>query len=144
MNRIRRLLEITKRECHHELLLSIKNLQDLGASPFSYIVPVLPRPLPSEVIKGEHFVLADLLKSLPEGSTQAEPLVLPGCLPLAVQDPKPAPQAVTKKKSGQAKVAGEGLEGFVDWTNPAVSQSIEVREAEMFGLVIGFAIRMRK
>ena len=52
---------------------------------------------------------------------------------------------VTKnKKSGQAKVASEGLEGFMDWTNSAVSQSTEEREAEMSGLVVGFAIRMRK
>ena len=66
LDRTRRLLEITERERHHELFLSTKNLQDLGVSPFPYIVPALPRPLPNEVIKGEHFVLADLLKSLPE------------------------------------------------------------------------------
>ena len=64
---IRRLLEIAERECHHELLLSVKNLQDLGSNPFPYIVPVLFCHLPSEVVKGKHFVLADLLKSLPEG-----------------------------------------------------------------------------
>ena len=63
------MLEITEREHHNELLLSTKNLQDLGASPFPYIVPILPPPLPNEVVKGEHFVLADLLKSLPGGST---------------------------------------------------------------------------
>ena len=49
-----------------------------------------------------------------------------------------------KNKSEQTKAAGEGLKGFVDWTNPAVSQSTEEREAEMSGLVVGFAIRMRK
>ena len=98
LDHIRRLLEIIERERHHELLLSIKNLQDLGSSPFPYLVTILPRPLPSEVVKGEHFVLADVLKSLPGGSTQAEPLVRPNCPHLAVQDPKPAPQAVKKKK----------------------------------------------
>ena len=66
---IRWLLEITERECHHELLLFINNLQDLGASPFPYIVLILPRPLPNEVVKGEHFVLTDLLKSLLGGSS---------------------------------------------------------------------------
>ena len=69
LDRIRRLLEIIERESHHELLLSAKNLQDLGANPFPYIVLVLPRPLPSEVVKGHHFILIDLLKSLPGGST---------------------------------------------------------------------------
>ena len=57
LNLIYRLLEITKRESYHELLPSMKNLTDLGANPFPYIMPVLPRPLPIEVIKGEHFVL---------------------------------------------------------------------------------------
>ena len=66
---------------------------------------VLLRLLPSEVVKGEHFVLPDLLKSLPGGSTQAEPLVRPDCQPLVVYKPKLAPQAATKKKkkSGPAK-----------------------------------------
>ena len=75
-----------------------------------------------------------------------EPLVRPNYLPLAVQDPKPTPQAVTKKKkkSRQAKASGEGLEGFVDWTNLEVSQSAEEREAEMSSLIVGFAIRIRK
>ena len=58
------LLEITKRE-RNELLLSVKNLQELGSSPFPYIAPVIPRLLPGEVVRGEHFVLADLLKSIP-------------------------------------------------------------------------------
>ena len=62
-------IEITARERRYELLLSVKNLQELGTSPFSYIVPVLPHPLSNEVVKGEHFVLANLLKSLPGGSS---------------------------------------------------------------------------
>ena len=111
---------------------------------------VLPRPLPNEVVKGKHFVLTDLLKSLPGGSTQAkvvlEPIFQLDYLPLAMHDPKPAPQVVTKKKkkSGQEKAASEGLEGFVDWTNSIVSQSVEEREAEMSSLVARFAIQMRK
>ena len=72
LDHIRQLLEITERERHHELLLSAKNLQDLGVSPFPYIVHVLPCPLPSEVVKGEHFVFADLLKSLLGGSSKEE------------------------------------------------------------------------
>ena len=60
---ISRLLEITERE-HSELLLSVKNLQELCSSSFPYIVLVIPRSLTGEVIKGEHFVLADLVKSI--------------------------------------------------------------------------------
>ena len=57
LDRIRRLLEIIKGEHNHELLFSVKNLQDLGASPFHYIDLVIPCPLPKELINGEHFVL---------------------------------------------------------------------------------------
>ena len=82
---------------------------------------VLPRPLPSEVIKGKHFVLADLLKSLPGGSSWAkatlEPLIQPDHLPLAMQDSKSFPHKTKKKKKkkiGQAKDARAGLEGFMN------------------------------
>ena len=71
LDRIRWLLEITERELNHELLLSTKNLYELGASPFPYIVLVIPRPLLEELIKGEHFILAGLLKSIPGSSSQA-------------------------------------------------------------------------
>ena len=64
LDRIRQLLEITGRERNHKLLLSAKNLQELGAGPFPYIVSVIPRPLPEKLIKGEHFILANLLKSI--------------------------------------------------------------------------------
>ena len=49
---IRRLLKITERERNRELLLSTKKLQEFGASPFPYIVPVIPRSLLGELIKG--------------------------------------------------------------------------------------------
>ena len=48
-----------------------RNLQELCASPFPYIVPLIPCPLLEEFIKGEHFILPDLLKSIPGSSSQA-------------------------------------------------------------------------
>ena len=67
---ISRWLEITERE-RSELLLSVKNSQKLGSSPFPYIAHVIPRLLPGEVVGGEHFVLDDLLKSISGNSSQA-------------------------------------------------------------------------
>ena len=64
---IRWLLKITKKERNHELILFVRNLWELGSSPFPYIVPVLPRPLPSE-----HFILADLLKLILGSSLQVD------------------------------------------------------------------------
>ena len=69
LDRIKWLLEITERECNHELVLSAKNLLELGASP--YIVHVISRLLPKELIKGEHFILAELLKSITGSSSLA-------------------------------------------------------------------------
>ena len=71
LDRIRRLLKITEKERNHELLLSAKNLQDLSANLFPYIVPVIPCLMPEELVKGEHFVLVDLLKSILGSSSQA-------------------------------------------------------------------------
>ena len=48
----------------YKFLLSVKNSEELGSSPFPYIAPVIPRLLPGEVVGGEHFVLVDLLKSI--------------------------------------------------------------------------------
>ena len=67
---ISQLLDITKRE-RNELLLSVKNLQELGSSPFPYLAPVIPRPLPGEAFRGEHFVLVNLLKLIFGSSSQA-------------------------------------------------------------------------
>ena len=67
---IKWLLEIIEAERNHEILLSVNNLWELGASPFRYIVPVIPRSLLEELIRGKHFVLADLLKSIPGSSSQ--------------------------------------------------------------------------
>ena len=68
--KISRWLEITERE-RSKLLLYVKNSQELGSNPFLYIAPVIPRPLPGEVVGGEHFVLANLLKSISGSSSQA-------------------------------------------------------------------------
>ena len=69
---ISRLLEIIERE-HSELLLSVKNSQELGSIPFPYIDRVIPRLLLGEVVRGVHFVLIDLLRSILGSSSQAGP-----------------------------------------------------------------------
>ena len=71
LERIRRLLEIIEAKRNHELLLSVKNLWELGTSPFRYIIPIIPHPLPVELVMGENFVLANLFKSIAGNSSQA-------------------------------------------------------------------------
>ena len=110
---ISRWLEITERE-RIELLLSVKNSQELGSSPFPYIAPVIPRPLLVEVVGDEHFVVVDLLKSISGSYSQAGSaqypqaeiakgtlvsFVQPDQSPLREQDSQAAPQMVKRKKA---------------------------------------------
>ena len=58
-----RLLEVIERE-HIEPILSVKNSQELDSNLFPYIAPVIPRLFPREVVGGEYFVFADILKEV--------------------------------------------------------------------------------
>ena len=61
LEKIRRLLEISEHERHYEVLLTPKNLVDVRRNPAPYSLPIIPRPLPSEIVDREHFVTANLL-----------------------------------------------------------------------------------
>ena len=70
--KIKKLLEISEREQYHEILLTMKNLRELSLNPSFYTLPVIPRPLPTEVVDGEHYVIADLLTLVPGSSSLAQ------------------------------------------------------------------------
>ena len=59
--KIYRLLEVFERERCYKVLLTLKNLADVRRNPAYYNFLVILRPLPSEVVVGDHFVNADLL-----------------------------------------------------------------------------------
>ena len=50
----------------------MKNLRELSRNPSPYVLPVIPRPLPSEIEEGEHYVIADLLNIAPGSSSPAQ------------------------------------------------------------------------
>ena len=58
--KIRRLSEISEQERHYKVLLTPDNISAVRRNPTPYTLPVIPRPLPSDVVEGEHFVIADL------------------------------------------------------------------------------------
>ena len=66
---IRRLLEVSEREHHYKVLLTLKNLADIRRNTTCYNLLVIPRLLPSEVVSGEHFVNADLLHLILRGAS---------------------------------------------------------------------------
>ena len=70
--KIQRLLEISNRDRHHEILLTAKNLRELSRSPSPYIIPVIPRYLPTEIVEGEHYVIVNLLNLAPSSSSLAK------------------------------------------------------------------------
>ena len=155
MENIRRLLEITEAERNHELLLTVKNLRELGGSPFPYIIPIVPRSLPVEVIKGEHFVLANLLKLVPDSFSQPIPTLEDQTRAAArtlvrsdhvthPQSPQAAPQPAKKNETRiwQSKAVSAELEDFLDWMGMIYSEPVE--EEEMFSLAAGFSTRRRK
>ena len=59
--KIQRLIDISEQERHHEILFTAKNLCELSRGPSPYIIPVIPRPLPVEIVEGEHYAIAKLL-----------------------------------------------------------------------------------
>ena len=67
--KIRRLLEVSERERHYKVLLTSKNLADVRRNPACYNFPIIPRPLPSKVVDGEHFVNVDLLRLISGGAS---------------------------------------------------------------------------
>ena len=129
-----------------------KNLRELGASPFPYIISVVPRSFPAYLIKGEHFVLVELFKLNPGSSSQVisaqedQVKTFKGTLvrfgrATQPQSPRPAPKSIKKKKENrtrarQTKVAGNRLEDFMDWTGLISSEPTE--EEEMSNLATGF------
>ena len=70
IEKIRLLLEISKRERHCQVLLTPENISVVRHNPAPYALPVIPRPLPSHVVEREHFVVADL-RRLVSGSASS-------------------------------------------------------------------------
>ena len=67
--KIRRLLEVSKRERHCKVLLTPENISAVRHNPAPYNLMVIPRPLPLDVVKGEHFVVADLRRLVSRGAS---------------------------------------------------------------------------
>ena len=69
--KIRRLLEVSELERHYKVLLMPENISVMRHNPAPYNLPVIPRPLPLDVVEGEHFVVADLRRLVSHGSSSS-------------------------------------------------------------------------
>ena len=72
--KIRRLSEISEQERHYKVLLTSDNISVVRRNPTPYTLPVIPRPLPSDIVEGEHFVITDLRRLI---SSSARPSGVP-------------------------------------------------------------------
>ena len=68
---IQKLLEISERERHHKILLTVRNLHELSRNRSHYILPIIPRPLPTDIEKGKHYFIVDLMNLAPGSSSPA-------------------------------------------------------------------------
>ena len=80
IEKIRRLLEIYERERHYQALLTLENVSAVRNNTTPYKILVIPRPLPSNVVEGEHFVLADVRCLASGGASSSRGLVVEGRL----------------------------------------------------------------
>ena len=76
IEKICRLLEISERECHYQVLLTRENISTMRRNPAPYTLPVIPWPLPSNVVGGEHFVLADVRRLVSGSASSSRDLVV--------------------------------------------------------------------
>ena len=88
----------------------MKNLHDLRSHPSPYNVPIIPRPLPSEIVEGEHFVTEDLLNLIPSSSSSAKPKTEAASRELAVRI-QPGQPSSASEDSGLAPQPFRQVEG---------------------------------
>ena len=76
IEKIHRLLEISEQERHYQVLLTLENISAFKHNSTPYTLPVIPRPFPSHVVAGEHFVLADVRRLASGGISSSRDLVV--------------------------------------------------------------------
>ena len=76
IEKIRRLLEISKQKRHCRVLLTPENIYVVRHNPAPYTLPVIPRPLHSHIVEGEHFVVADLRRLVYGGANSSKNQVI--------------------------------------------------------------------
>ena len=74
--KIRRLSEISEQKRHYKVLLTPYNISVVRRNPTPYTLPVIPRPLPSNIVEGEHLVIVDLRRLISSSTRPSDgPLI---------------------------------------------------------------------
>ena len=80
--KICRLLEVSERECHCKVLLTLENISAVRQNSAPYNLPVIPHALPRDVVEGEHFVVADLRRLVSRGASSSRDSVVEASSPV--------------------------------------------------------------
>ena len=75
-DKIRRLSDIFKQERHYKVLLTLDNISAVRRNPAPDTLLVIPRPLPSDIVEGEHFVIADLRRLISSSARPSGDLIV--------------------------------------------------------------------
>ena len=103
LEKIRRLLEISEQERHYEVLLTLKNLTDVRRNPAPYSLLIISRPLPLEIVDGEHFVTTGLLNLTTGSASPSRDLEVETSSRELVSRTSLVPSAFTSGGSGSAQ-----------------------------------------
>ena len=76
IEKIRRLLEISEQERHYQVLLTRESISGMRHNLTPYTLSAIPSPLPSNVVDGEHFVLADVRRLVSGNASSSRDLVV--------------------------------------------------------------------
>ena len=110
--KIWKLLEISKQEQHHEVLLTLKNLGDLSRNPAPHSILVIPHPLATKIVEGEHYVTADLLNLLPGRSSPArEPEAEAASQELVIRSQPGQPSSASEDSGPTTQASRRGERG---------------------------------
>ena len=109
IEKIRRLLEISEREHHYQVLLTWENVSAMRHNPAPYTLPVIPRPLPSNIVEGEHFVVKDV-RRLASGSASSSRDLVVGASS-RVQGARSASSATSGRGSDSPTASDRGTRG---------------------------------
>ena len=103
------LLEISEWESHYRVLLTRENVYAVRHNPNPYTLPVIPWPLPSNIVEGEHFVLKDVRRLASGNASSSRDLVV-GALS-RVQGARSASSATSGRGSDLPPASDRGTRG---------------------------------
>ena len=111
IEKIRRLLEIFERERHYQVLLIRENISVVRHNPAPYTLLVIPRPLPSNVVEGEHFVLVDVRRLVFGSASSSRDLVVEASSQVQGARSASRSSASSSRGSDSSPAPGRGARG---------------------------------